>query len=107
MENQTTTNQTKNHSGFGTAALVLGIIGAVLSFIPIINNVAFFLGIIPVGKITGQRKVDLSLLQLGFLNTENICISFMKKIKKAFLDTGTQSVDIPGNQFHSILHSFN
>ena len=40
-------------------------------------------------------------------NTENICISFMKKIKKAFLDTGTQSVDIPGNQFHSILHSFN
>ena len=29
------------------------------------------------------------------------------KIKKAFLDTGTQSVDIPGNQFHSILHSFN
>ena len=33
--------------------------------------------------------IDLSLLQLGFLNTENICISFMKKIKKAFLDTGT------------------
>lgn len=48
MENQTTTNQTKNHSGFGTAALVLGIIGAVLSFIPIINNVAFFLGILAV-----------------------------------------------------------
>lgn len=48
MENQTTTNQTKNHSGFGTAALVLGIIGAGLSFIPIINNVAFFLGILAV-----------------------------------------------------------
>lgn len=27
MENQTTTNQTKNHSGFGTAALVLELSG--------------------------------------------------------------------------------
>lgn len=53
MENQTTTNQTKNHSGFGTAALVLGIIGAVLSFIPIINNVAFFLGILAVAFAIG------------------------------------------------------
>ncbi|HMS93389.1 MAG TPA: FxLYD domain-containing protein [Candidatus Saccharibacteria bacterium] len=31
-------------SGFATAALVLGIIGVVLSFIPIINNAAFVLG---------------------------------------------------------------
>lgn len=33
-------------SGLATAGLVLGIIGVVLSFIPIINNVAFVLGII-------------------------------------------------------------
>lgn len=33
-------------SGFGTAALVLGIIGVVLSFIPIINNIAFILGVL-------------------------------------------------------------
>lgn len=34
----------KEKTGFGTAGLVLGIIGIVLSFIPIINNIAFFLG---------------------------------------------------------------
>jgi hypothetical protein len=34
----------KEKTGFATAALVLGIIGVVLSFIPIINNAAFVLG---------------------------------------------------------------
>ena len=34
--------------GLGTAGLVLGIIGMVLSFIPIINNVAFFLGVLAI-----------------------------------------------------------
>jgi len=36
----------KKHSGLGTAALVLGIIGIVFSFIPIINNVAFILAVL-------------------------------------------------------------
>ena len=31
-----------NSSGLATAGMVLGIIGVVLSFIPIINNIAFF-----------------------------------------------------------------
>ena len=35
-----------NKSGFAIAALVLGIIGIVFSFIPIINNAAFILGIL-------------------------------------------------------------
>ena len=39
--------QTKK-SGFATAGLVLGIIGACTSFIPFINNLSFFLGIIGV-----------------------------------------------------------
>lgn len=38
----------KKTSGFGVAALVLGIIGFIFSFIPIINNVAFVLGILAV-----------------------------------------------------------
>lgn len=36
----------KKKSGFGTASLVLGIIGVCTSFIPIINNVSFVLGLI-------------------------------------------------------------
>ena len=38
--------ETKNSSGLATAGMVLGIIGVVLSFIPIINNIAFFIGIL-------------------------------------------------------------
>ena len=39
--------ETKN-SGFATAGLVLGIIGACTSFIPIINNLSFILGILAI-----------------------------------------------------------
>ena len=35
-------------SGFATAGLVLGIIGICLSFIPILNNASFFLGVLAV-----------------------------------------------------------
>lgn len=35
-----------NKSGLSVAAMVLGIIGIALSFIPIINNAAFVLGIL-------------------------------------------------------------
>ena len=41
----------KKKSGFATAGLVLGIIGICTSFIPIINNVSFILGLI--GMIFG------------------------------------------------------
>ena len=41
----------KKKSGFGTASLVLGIIGVCTSFIPIVNNVSFILGLI--GAIFG------------------------------------------------------
>lgn len=38
----------KQKSGFAVTALVLGIVGMVLSIIPIVNNLAFFIGIIAV-----------------------------------------------------------
>ncbi len=38
----------QKRSGFATAALILGIIGICLSFIPILNNASFFLGILGV-----------------------------------------------------------
>lgn len=45
-------------SGLSTASLVLGIIGICLSFIPIINNVAFVLGILSIifGIVTLVKK---------------------------------------------------
>lgn len=36
----------KKKSGFATAGLVLGIIGICTSFIPILNNISFILGLI-------------------------------------------------------------
>ncbi len=41
-------SQETTSSGLATASLVLSIIGICLSFIPIINNVSFFLGIIAI-----------------------------------------------------------
>ena len=38
----------QKRSGFASAALILGIIGICLSFIPILNNASFFLGILGV-----------------------------------------------------------
>lgn len=38
----------QKRSGFATVALILGIIGICLSFIPILNNASFFLGILGV-----------------------------------------------------------
>lgn len=35
-------------SGFGTCGLVLGIVGISLSFIPILNNASFFLGVLAI-----------------------------------------------------------
>lgn len=60
-------------SGLATASLVLGIIGVVLSFIPIINNIAFVLGILAFvfGLITLIKKIgkgkSIAGLILGIL----------------------------------------
>ena len=39
-------NEEIKKSGFATAGLVLGIIGICTSFIPIVNNLSFVLGLI-------------------------------------------------------------
>lgn len=65
---------TKEKSGLATAALVLGIIGICLSFIPILNNVSFVLGILAVifavislAKKKSKGKAIASLI-LGVLS---------------------------------------
>lgn len=60
-------------SGLANASLVLGIIGVVLSFIPIINNIAFVLGILAFvfGLITLIKRISkgksIAGLVLGIL----------------------------------------
>lgn len=54
-------NTVKKKSGLSTAGMVLGIVGICTSFIPIVNNFAFVLGILAVvfGIITLFKKASL------------------------------------------------
>ena len=77
--------ESSGNSGLATASMVLGIIGIVMSFIPIINNIAFFLGIIAVifgaiclFKKTGKGKAIAGLI-LGILAVV-ITLSMQKSI---------------------------
>ena len=56
-------------SGLAIAALVLGIVGVCLSFIPIINNLAFFLGILAIifGIIPLVKKSGKGLAIAGLV----------------------------------------
>ena len=59
------------------------------------TGIALLFRIIPVLVIPLKRQVNLSRLELGLLNTENIRIRFLKKVHKSFIHTGTKSVYIP------------
>lgn len=60
METVTTNNQKPPRSGLAIAALVLGIVALVTSFLPIINNISFFMALIglilAIVGILGIRK---------------------------------------------------
>jgi len=63
----------KKKSGFGTAGMVLGIVGVCTSFIPLINNLSFVMGILAVifGIISLAKKASkgkaVAALVLGIL----------------------------------------
>ena len=57
-------------------------------------------GIIPVLMITRKFQLYLSFLTFGFLQTENICIQFMKAIFKTLCNAGSDPIYIPRNKFH-------
>lgn len=58
-----------NKSGFGTASLVLGIIGVCTSFVPIINNLSFILGLIAVifGIVSLIKKASKGIAIAGII----------------------------------------
>ena len=83
------------NSGLATAGMVLGIIGIVLSFIPIINNAAFVLGILALifGLISlikkrgkGKAIAGLVLVILTIIITLSLQNSWGKSIEKAEKD---------------------
>ena len=99
--------QTKK-SGFGTAGLVLGIVGICTSFIPIINNLsfimgilAFIFGIVALVKKSSKGKAIAGVI-LGILAV-TITLSLQKTWSDA-LDTVSDSLDkATGGQTQQVL----
>ena len=99
--------ETKN-SGFATAGLVLGIIGACTSFIPIINNLSFILGILAIIfgivaliKKSGKGKVIASII-LGIVAIA-ITLSAQKSVSDS-LDNLSKDLDkVTGNSTEEVL----
>ena len=98
----------KNSSGLATAGMVLGIIGVVLSFIPIINNIAFFIGIlalifgiIGIVKKVGKGKAIAGIV-LGILSIV-ITLAMQSAVSDAIDETSKELDKITGNSTEEVL----
>lgn len=82
-------------TGFGTAGLVLGIIGVLTSFIPIVNNLSFFMGILAIifGVIAFLKKSSktkvIVVIVLGILSIV-ITINSQKAVGEALETMGNE-----------------
>ena len=95
-------------TGFSVAAMVLGIIGICLSFIPIVNNVSFILGVLSVifaivslVKKSGKAKAIVGLI-LGILSVV-ITISLQNSWSKSLDDVGKDLDNMTGDNTEEIL----
>ena len=59
------------------------------------SRITLFLGVIPKGMIALGREIDLTLLQLCLLQSENIRVRLVEIVRKSLCHTGSQTVDIP------------
>lgn len=95
-------------SGFSTAGLVLGIIGVCTSFIPIINNLSFVMGILAVifgiiafAKKSSKGKVIASVI-LGILAVV-ITINSQKALSDSFEALSNDLNKATGNSTEEVL----
>ena len=95
-------------TGFSVAAMVLGIIGICLSFIPIVNNVSFILGVLSVifaiislVKKSGKAKAIVGLI-LGILSVV-ITLSLRNSWSKSLDDVGKDLDNMTGDNTEEIL----
>ena len=95
-------------TGFSVASMVLGIIGICLSFIPIVNNVSFILGVLSVifamvslVKKSGKAKAIVGLI-LGILSVV-ITLSLQNSWSKSLDDVGKDLDNMTGDNTEEIL----
>lgn len=99
-------------SGLATAALVLGIIGVVLSFIPIINNAAFMLGalalIFAIVVLAKKKSIAVAIVALVLaVASMGITLAMQKSVGDALDQVGEEinktADDMSGNNTEDIL----
>lgn len=105
-------NSNTTKTGFATAALVLGIIGVVLSFIPIINNAAFVLGalslIFAIVALVKKKSIAMAVVSLLLaIAAMGITLAMQKSFSDA-LDTASEQIsqsanDMSGDNTEDIL----
>ena len=98
----------KKKSGLATAGLVLGIVAICTSFIPIINNLSFFMGaialifgIISIVKKAGVGK-SIAAIILGVLSIV-ITLAMQKSFGEAIDKTSKEIDKVVGNSTESVL----
>lgn len=95
-------------SGFATAGLVLGIIGICTAFIPIINNLSFFMGIIAIifGVIALIKKAGkgktITAIILGILAI-TITLNTQKALSDSLNEVSSNLDKMAGNSTEEIL----
>ena len=66
-------------------------------------RIAFLFGIVPITLVAFELKIDLSFLQLGFLQAKTVCVELGEGVFKAFLAASSETVDVPRYKFHVIM----
>ena len=67
------------------------------------SRVTFLFGIVPITLVAFELKIDLSFLQLSFLQAKTVCVELSEGVFKAFLAASPETVDVPRYKFHVIL----
>ena len=83
-------------SGFATAGLVLGIIGVCTSFIPIINNLSFVLGVLANDAEVTLGSFEVTEGEYGITNTKLVVTVKNKTSEKKSFDFHIEAVDANG-----------
>lgn len=104
----------KQKSGMATAGLVLGIIGICTSFIPIVNNASFVLGVLAFifglisiikKKGVGKAVAGLILGVLAVVITLYMQSQFVAAVDDAFSDLGDEMGYLSGEKTDEILEN--
>lgn len=69
-------------------------------------GVALLVGGVVVGLVAVEIEVNLTLLQLGFLQAEPVGGEVVENIGKSFAKHGPQAIHIPRNEFHTLKSQF-